>query len=224
MPLGIELAAAWIRSLRCRDIAVEIEQSFDFLTTTLRNMPERHRSLRVVFEQTWQRLSVAERAVLRQMSLFRGGCTREAAEQVTQATLGVLSSLVDKALVRRINTGRYELHELIRQFAETQLQTDPEMTQQAQKRHRDYFVAFLEAKTSGVKGRTQKETLLEIKTDIDNVRLAWRRVVAEQDANALERCAECLFVYYIYGNGYDEGQKEFRRAASAFANVADAPG
>lgn len=219
MPLGLELAAPWIRSLSCHDIAVEIERSLDFLTTTLRNMPERHRSLRVVFGQTWQRLSAVEQDVLRQLSVFRGGYTREAAEQVTQATLGVLLSLVDKALVRRLNTGRYELHELIRQFAEAQLLTDPEMAQQAQKRHRDYFIRFLEAKTSGIKGRAQKETLGEIKADIDNVRLAWRRAVAERDANAVERSAECLFVYYLYGNGYDEGQIEFRRAVAAFAGT-----
>jgi non-specific serine/threonine protein kinase len=152
MPLGLELAAPWIRTLSCREIAAEIERSLDFLTTSLRNMPERHRSLRVVFEQTWGRLSDGEHAVLQQLSVFRGGCTREAAEQVTGATLPVLSSLVDKALLRRTNLGRYELHELIRQFAEAQLQTEPAAVEQAQQRHRDYFIAFLEARTAGVRG------------------------------------------------------------------------
>src|SRR5262249_33165015 len=115
MPLGLELAAPWIRTLSCREIAAEIEHSLDFLTTVLRNVPQRHRSLRAVFEQTWARLSQAEQAVLMQLSVFRGGCTREAAEVMAGATLAVLSSLVDKALVHRTNLGRYELHELIRQ-------------------------------------------------------------------------------------------------------------
>lgn len=216
MPLGLELAAPWIRTLSCREIAAEIERSLDFLTTTLRNVPERHRSLRVVFEQTWRRLSVVEQTVLMQLSVFRGGCTREAAEQVTGAMLPVLSSLVDKALLRRTNTGRYELHELIRQFAESQLQTDPLGVEQTQQRHQDYFFTFLETRTAGVKGARQKETLVEIKADIDNRRLAWRRAVADRDAQAIERAAECLFVYYLYSSGQHEGQAAFQQTAAAF--------
>jgi predicted ATPase/DNA-binding SARP family transcriptional activator len=223
MPLALELAAPWVRSLSCRDIGLEIQRSLDFLTSTLRNMPERHRSLSVVFEQSWQRLSAAEQAVLCHLSLFRGGCTREAAEKVTGATLAVLLSLVDKALLRRTNTGRYELHELIRQFAEARLQSDPEAAKEAQTRHRDTFITFLEARTSRIKERRQKEILVEIKADIDNVRLAWRQALADQDAEAVERSAECLFVYYLYGNGYDEGQTEFGRAVLAFAGVDEPP-
>jgi predicted ATPase len=223
MPLALELAAPWIRSLSCREIAAEIERSLDFLTTTLRNVPERHRSLRVVFEQSWGRLSAAEQAVLPQLSVFRGGCTREAAEQVTGATLPVLSSLVDKALLRRTNTGRYELHELIRQFAEAQLRATPNAVEQVQKRHRDYFITFLEARTAGVKGGRQKEMLVEIKADIDNVRLVWRRAAANRDAEVFERAAECLFVFYLYSSGHYEGQAAFQQAATAFIGDSSPP-
>jgi predicted ATPase len=216
MPLGLELAAPWIRTLSCGEIASEIERSLDFLATPLRNVPERHRSLRVVFEQSWERLSAAEQAVLGRLSVFRGGCSREAAEQVAGATLPVLSALGDKALLRRTNTGRYELHELIRQFAGAQLQINPAAVEPAQQRHQDYYIAFLEGRTAGVKGGRQKETLAEIKADLDNVRLAWRRAVAMRDSEAMARSAQCLFVYYLYRNGYDEGQSEFRRAISVF--------
>jgi predicted ATPase len=124
MPLALELAAPWTRTLSCHEIADEIQYSLDFLSTPLRNVPERHRSIGVVFEQTWQRLPAEERSVLQRLSVFRGGCTRTAAEAVAGATLPVLSSLQDKALVRRTPLGRYELHELIRQFAGAQLQAD----------------------------------------------------------------------------------------------------
>jgi predicted ATPase/DNA-binding SARP family transcriptional activator len=216
MPLGLELAAPWIRTLSCRELAAEIEHSLDFLTTPLRNAPERHRSLRVVFEQTWGRLSQAEQAVLMRLSVFRGGCTREAAEAVAGATLPLLSSLVDKALVRRTNLGRYELHELIRQFAEAQLQITPYSVEQTRQRHQEYFITFLERRTAGVKGGRQKDTVAEIKADMDNVRLAWRRAVAKWDALAIERAAECLFVFYLYSNGHYEGQAAFQQAATAF--------
>jgi DNA-binding SARP family transcriptional activator/predicted ATPase len=222
MPLGLELAAPWIKVLNCQEIAVEIERSLDFLTTPLKNVSDRHRSLRVVFEQTWERLPKEEKSVLRQLSVFRGGCTREAAKQVTGATLPVLSSLVDKSLLRRTNTGRYELHELIRQFAESQLKIDPQAVDQTRQKHRDFFITFLKVRTAGVKGRKQLETLAEIEADIDNVRLAWRGAVANRDSEAIERSAECLFVYYLYRNGYDEGQSELRRAVAALAALPDA--
>ena len=217
MPLGLELAAPWIKVLSCREIADKIKSSLDFLTTDLQNVPQRHRSLRIVFEQTWERLSPAEKTVLQQLSIFRGGCTREGAEQVTGATLPVLSSLVDKALLRRSNTGRLEMHELIRQFAEEQLQSDPHTVDQIRQRHYHYFMTFLEVRTASVIGHRQFETLTEIEADMDNVRLAWRRAVAIHDSEAIEGSAECLFVYYLYRNGYDEGLIEFRRASAAFA-------
>ena len=224
MPLGLELAAPWVRSLTCQEIAAEIEQNLDFLTTSMRNVPPRHRSLRAVFDQTWGRLPQAGQSVLSRLSVFRGGCTREAAERVTKATLPLLSSLVDKALLRRTNTGRYEIHELIRQFAETQLQTNPREVEQTQQRHRDYFVDFLEQRTAGVKGGRQKETLAEIKADMDNVRLVWRRAGATRDANAFERAAECLFVFYLYRSGHYEGQAAFQQAARTFIKNADTLG
>jgi predicted ATPase/transcriptional regulator with XRE-family HTH domain len=216
MPLGLELAAPWVRTLSCREIAAEIAHSLDFLTTTLRNVPQRQRSLRAVYQQTWQRLSQAEQAVLMQLSIFRGGCTREAAETVAGARLPVLSSLMDKALIRRTKSGRYELHELIRQFAQAQLQTDPEAFDQTQQRYQEYFITFLETRAAGVKGVRQKATLVEIKADMGNVRLVWRRAVTERQVQALERATECLFIFYLYSSGYYEGQTAFDLAVAAF--------
>ncbi|UCC87925.1 MAG: hypothetical protein JSV81_01130, partial [Anaerolineales bacterium] len=115
VPLGIELAAAWLRLMPCQAIAQEIETSLDFLTTTLRNVPQRHRSLRAVFDQSWNLLSEAEQAVLKQLSVFRGGFQRQAAQVVTGASLPQLSSLVDQSLLQVTPSGRYQMHELTRQ-------------------------------------------------------------------------------------------------------------
>lgn len=101
MPLAIELAATFLRMLSPAEIAQEIEGSLDFLSATVRDLPERHHSMRVVFDQTWQRLSVKEQQVLAQLSVFRGGFSRQAAEQVAGASLPVLSTLVNRTLIRR---------------------------------------------------------------------------------------------------------------------------
>ncbi|MGC9358146.1 MAG: AfsR/SARP family transcriptional regulator, partial [Anaerolineae bacterium] len=123
-PLGIELSASWARLLAPREIVAEIEHSLDFLTTSLRDLPERHRSLRAVFEHSWHLLENEEQALFRRLSIFRGGFTREAAREVAEASLLHLSSLVDKSVLRRDPVGRYELHELLRQYAEEKLEAE----------------------------------------------------------------------------------------------------
>src|SRR5262249_32648034 len=82
LPLAIEMAAYWTRLMSCQQIADEIQRNLDFLTTTQRDVPERHRSLRTVFEHSWRLLTENERRTLMKLSVFRGGFTLEAARQV----------------------------------------------------------------------------------------------------------------------------------------------
>ncbi len=82
MPLAIELAAAWARTLPCSVIASEIERNLAFLATGLRNVPERHRSVRAAFDQSWRLLAEEERAVFRRLAVFQGGFHGEAAAEI----------------------------------------------------------------------------------------------------------------------------------------------
>lgn len=161
MPLGLELAAMGTRSLTCQEIAEEIERSLDFLTTNMRNLPERHRSLRGVLEQTWQRLPEAERQVLSKLSIFKGGCLRHAAEAVTQASLTDLAALVDKALLSRNPGGRYGMHELVRQFALEKLQTNPDQYEQVENRHCRYYLTFVLQRLDPLKAGQRQNQILD---------------------------------------------------------------
>lgn len=102
MPLGIELAAGWLELLMLEEIAAEIDRSLDLLATDLRDVPARQRSLRAVFETTWQLSSERERALLPLLSFFRGPFSREAAAAVAdyfssaQAQMGSYSSYIDQ--------------------------------------------------------------------------------------------------------------------------------
>ena len=115
MPLGIELATAWIRVLSCQEIADEISKNLDFLSTTQRNVPERHRSVRAVFEHSWGLLISEEQAVFKRLAIFRGGFTRDAALQVTETPISTLSALMDKSLLYRTFSNRYHVLEVLRQ-------------------------------------------------------------------------------------------------------------
>jgi predicted ATPase len=112
--LALELAAAWVGVLSCREIAQEIQGNMDFLTTSMRDIPARHRSIRATFDHSWNLLSNEERRVLCQLAVFHGGFDRKAAHQIAGASINLLASLNAKSLVRRSENGRYDLHEVIR--------------------------------------------------------------------------------------------------------------
>ena len=105
MPLGLGMAAAWDGLLPLDEIAAEIARGVDFLVADWPDAPERQRSMRAVFNWSWQLLTDAERQVFRRLAVFRGGFTRHAAEAIAEATLGTLASLVHKLLLRRIDAG-----------------------------------------------------------------------------------------------------------------------
>src|SRR5262249_44791078 len=143
MPLGIELAAAWLKTLTCAQIAEEIQRSLDFLASPIHNIPERHRSMRAVFEQSWRLLTPDEQAVFRKLAVFRGGFDRKAAETVAGTTFPILTALVDKSLLRVTPQARYDLHDLLHQYAHEQLELAGEATA-AQHGHCQYYADFLQ--------------------------------------------------------------------------------
>jgi predicted ATPase len=122
MPLGIELAASWVRLLSCKEIAEEMAHSMDFLRSELRNVPERHRSVRASFDLSWGLLSHAEKLVLARLSVYSGVFGRDAAELEAGATLEILAGLVNKSLLTRVGTGQFKLHNLVRQYAALHLE------------------------------------------------------------------------------------------------------
>src|SRR5262249_3339057 len=124
LPLGIVLAASWLETLSLDEIANEISRSLDVLTTNLLGLPARHLNIRAVFDSSCKQLTPDQRDAFMKLSVFRGGFTRDAAHKVAGAALPTLAALVDKSLVRHDPAGRYDLHELLRQYAQEKLQAD----------------------------------------------------------------------------------------------------
>jgi predicted ATPase/DNA-binding XRE family transcriptional regulator/Tfp pilus assembly protein PilF len=173
MPLGIELAAAWVPALPVATIAAELAANLDVLETTLRDVPERHRSARAVFAHSWNLLAAAEQALFGQLCVFRSGFTFPAAQQIAGATLGTLARLVDKSLLRVARDGRYDMHELLRQFAQQKLDADPGAVTRARERHSAFYLAWLERQEPNLKGARQLDALDEVEREFENVRGAW---------------------------------------------------
>ena len=215
MPLALELAAAWRNTLNSQAIADEIRGGLAFLTTRHRNVLARHHSMQTVFAQTWQRLNEHQQAVFKRLSVFRGGFQRDAVVAVTGASLPVLSALADKSLLRLDGAGRYQIHELLRQYAAEQLEKSADDVTQAQADHANFYIRFLHERRGDVGGGRQRDALLEIRTELDNIRVAWLWAVAQGDAAALQKGSEALGLYYQYQGGYLEGMRLFTQATEA---------
>ncbi|MDT8307390.1 MAG: helix-turn-helix domain-containing protein, partial [Anaerolineae bacterium] len=172
MPLAIELAAAWVTVLSCAAIADEIERGLDILRTTLRDVPKRQRSMRAVFEHSWELLAEEEQLALCQLSLFRGGFQRDAAQAVGGANLPVLSALFSKSLLRRNESGRYDLHELIRQCALEHLERDSALWAETKERYVAFHMALAETADEQLRGAEQLQWLERLEQEHDNLRVA----------------------------------------------------
>ena len=215
MPLALELAAAWRKTLNCQEIADEILGGLAFLTTRLRNATERHQSIQTVFDQTWQRLKKQEQDAFMRLSVFRGGFLRDAAAMVTGASLTELSALVDKSLLHLDKDGRYQIHELLRQYAAEKLSQLADEVQQVQADHASFYFQFLHQRSGDVGGGRQREALGEIRADLDNIRAAWLWAVMQGEADAFQKGSESLGIYYQFLGGYQEGMTLFSQATVA---------
>lgn len=165
MPLALELAVSWTRSLSVTELVKHF--NFDLLSTTRRDVPERQRNLQAILEYTWGFLSETEQAALARLSVFRGGFTLEAGQVVAGTHLGFLLRFINLALVRRSQNRRFELHELIRQWASTRL--SPEASETLEQNHLEFFADFLQAQDSARVENHDKVALEQIRTELDNV-------------------------------------------------------
>ncbi len=218
MPLGILLAAAWIQMLSPAEITAQIGQSLDFLETDLRDVPERQRSMRAVFDHSWCTLTEREREVFQDLSVFRGGFTREAAQEVSGASLRELMVLVHKSLLHRTPTGRYELHELLRQYATEKLDQSLAASEMVHDRHSTYYAAALQAWGADLKGPRQQTALVEMETDSENVRSAWNWAVERGQVEWLDQAIDGLCRLYGWPGYNEEGEAACRMAASKLAS------
>jgi predicted ATPase/DNA-binding SARP family transcriptional activator len=212
LPLALELAAGLTRGASVEHIAAQLERDLTALDSDLRDVSERHRSVRAVFEQSWRALNAPERSALQKLSVFRGGFDAHAARDIADADEARLGALVDKALVYRVGATRFDLHTLVREFARVKLDAS-DTTNETRTRHAKFFNAFVAARAARIIGGTQAQTLDELRVEIENARLAWQWSIAQRDVTELQRTAPVLYRYY-------EAQSLYRQAEILLAPAA----
>ncbi len=194
MPLAIVLATGWLEMLSLAEIRAEIMRSLDFLETEMRDMPDRQRSMGAVFNTSWQRLPSEVQQTFMKLSIFKGGFTREAAEQIAGAGLRELRLLLNKSFIIRNQMDRYEVHELLRQYGYEKLEAAG-LEQRVSQKHSSYFLEFMANRKPDLKGPGQGKATRLIKADFENIRLAWEWRIAEKNINAIGHVAEAFQLY-----------------------------
>ncbi len=195
MPLGIELAASWTKLLSVSDIAAEIERSLDFLETQLRNVPGRHRSMRAVFDGSWNLLNDEQRHAMARLSVLRGSFDHRAAAEIAGAGLPLLSTLVDKSLLKQVPGGRHQVHEFLRQYAFERLAEDPQEASDARAAHSAYYTRYLSEQLELFKSGRQVEMVSGMEREMENVRTAWEWAVETANVQQIAESVQALCLF-----------------------------
>ncbi len=214
LPLAIELAAAWARVMPCAAIAHELRRGGELLRATDATHPARHASIEQVFEQSWQHLGAAEREALARLAVFRGGFTPEAARAVAGASLPVLAALLDKSMLHRLG-GRLQLHPLVQQLALVRLDDEALRTRTLQA-HASHFLNLMAQQRRGAENG-DRQALDTIDTECDNLQLALRNAVTQEQAAPLAQALPTVVVYCEHRARFEDG-------GALMQLVLDAPG
>lgn len=232
IPLAIELAAAWVRLFTPAALLARLERRLPLLVHGPRNVPARQQTLRSTISWSYDLLTEAERILFRRLSVFVGGCTLEAAEEVRgEKEVGVgsraielapsipisqppttilddLAALVDKSLLRQEEgvdgEPRFMMLETIREYAVEQLAASGE-AEVLRRRHASYFLALAEMADPQLSGRNQVAWSTRLEREHDNLRavFAWSRGM-EDDAATGMRLAGALYWFWMIHSHFSE--------------------
>jgi predicted ATPase/DNA-binding SARP family transcriptional activator/DNA-binding CsgD family transcriptional regulator len=222
LPLAIELAAARVGTLSVQQISEKLEDSLKLLTVGDRTAVPRQRTLRGTLDWSHDLLSEPEQKLLRQLSVFAGGWTLEAAEAVGWSndieqgeTLDLLSGLVEKSLVVSEPTEdgrvRYRLLEPVRQYALEKLE-ESKKAESVRRRHAEYFLALAEEAEPELWGPEDKAWLERLEAEHDNLRAALSWTLERREAEPALRLAGALWRFWITRGYYEEGRRWFEEA------------
>jgi non-specific serine/threonine protein kinase len=221
IPLAIELAASRTRALSIEQIRARLNERFHLLTTGTRTALPRQQTLRATLDWSHHLLSYNEQILFRRTTVFAGGFTLEAAEDVCTSgdiarseVLDILTQLVDKSLVlfTHENSIRYRLLETVREYGREKLRESGELHQVC-RQHADFYLRFVEHARPELLGENQLRWFELLANDYDNVRSALQWLANENDrTDDMSRMVAALRQFWLVRGEYSEGRKWAKEA------------
>ena len=218
LPLALELAAARIPVLPPAEILRRLDRRLTLLSGGSEDLPERQRSMWAAVDWSVRLLEQAERDILAQLSVFVGGWTLDAAEQVCappEQVVDVLARLADRSLLVADGSGRMTMLETIRDYAAELLAARPETLAATRDRHAAYYAALAdELGDQAATGRTQRERL---DRESGNLRAALEHAgdPLAGDAQLLGRLIAGQLGYWFHAGRLAEAERWLQAARDA---------
>ncbi len=220
LPLAILLAASQLEKVEPAEILSRIQHNFDSLQSPYRNLPLRQQNLRAVFEAAWSQLSKQEQSVFAVLSVFQSSFSSSAAQTVTGASPALLKKLADYALITLLDSAkhRFVCHELLRQFAEEQLEILGER-QNARAAHLAYFIHFAEEFESQLNTANQLNWLQRLESDHANFTSAIEWALAIDQPESAGRLAGALSRFWEIRGHLQEGERSLNKILAAGSEI-----
>lgn len=217
LPLGIELAAAESHLRSCEVVAQALRDDLA-LETRMRDVPQRQASLQNVFDSSWRLLQPELRLLAARCGIMRGDFSAEAFMAVTGGRRDQLQTLVDHAIVRRVEADRYDMHEVVRHFALERLETADLVT--ARSRHSTYFMQLVARQEEAL--ITDMETAVTtIRRDWQHIDVAWNHAVENATVELFDAAVTALCTYWIYMGHFSTTLAKLEAARNCLANIPD---
>lgn len=205
LPLGIELASAWVRTLSCRAIANALSANFDSLYTKRPDLPERHRSLRAAFNYSWELLSEEDRHALGRLSIFAHGFSADAAQKLANVAPERLAGFVDKSILSSQLAGRHHMPETIRAFVVQQMQGDPQAYESLAEAHGEYYLTTLAGMLPIFSSEHGAAALKQLGLDMVNLREALHWAIEHRRWASLAPAIDPFLTFFELQGRFREG-------------------
>jgi predicted ATPase/DNA-binding SARP family transcriptional activator len=222
VPLSVLLASSWVNDYSIQEILEEITRSLDFLSVEWADLPKRQQSLRATFEYSWDLLNSCEQEALMDLAVFRNPFSTKAAKQVAGASPQVLHALVSKSLLGVPAEGLFQMHDVVHQYSAEKLTLSPsEHEKTVHQKHSDYFLEQAAGWGKVLKGPKQAVQLVQVDTEVEDVKTAWEWAAQVADREQLWRASEGLFLYYFLSYRFQEGEQACQVAMKGLQNAPD---
>ena len=202
VPLALELAAAATRHESCASLAIQLQQNVNALQSQWRNVPDRHRSLRAVFDHSWALLTADEQLTFQKLAIFNGPFSIDAAAQVTNISPDQLDNLVGHSLLRKVDAEHFVFHSLIHQFAHEKLASNNAFSNLSQA-HTHFYLDLIAKHGTEISSADSLEASRQIEFHFDNIVAAWRWAsthYSTASSNTISALYSWLDFFIIGGN------------------------
>ena len=204
MPLALEMAAGWVDMLTLKDINHEIQQNIDMLSSSLHNIPQRHRSIRNLFTQTWEYFSKREQDHLFTLTVFQGGFSLQAAQSVAKISAFVLRTFVNKAWLHTAGDKRFVFHELIRQYLDEQLEESAFDMESVLVTHANYYADYFQRFNDDLYNNPYVIGALNaMNLEMENIGKSWQWAIRHHSLEHIDKILESFAALYLQKSQYE---------------------